>query len=659
MVSDLLHLARETRRRPFSFLLRKLRDRLFAKARSVLEAVGGRPYATQLSSTRQRSQILILGTRGLDRALTHLRQNRPQALDNLLRQAERIMGGQSKLLSVDVDLRPPIDWHYDPASGRRWPFRFHTRYRYADILDWEHPSDIKVPWEMSRLQYLPVLALAARVSGEERFAGRAAELMKDFRRNNPVGYGVGWAIGMEASLRAISLIWTAEILSGTAWEDRFDGPELRNLLAEHGRFIYRNLEYSDISGNHYTSCLVGLLYLGLYLPEERESSKWVRLAQRELEGEIVRQVYPDGVCHEGSIPYHRLVLELFLHAAVVCRRRGIELEDKYLERLERMFEFVAAYSKPDGLVPVWGDADDGRVLSVGHQPINDHRYLLGIGAAFCGRADLWAHADGLSLDALILIGALEGETIRKLPPTTAPKTKSKGFEQGGFYVIRRKDDYCMIDCGDVGLKGRGGHGHNDALSVEVSVGGRDLLVDSGCSSYTRSIDERLRCIAASAHNVAIVDQTEPAPLSRQRFPHATACPVQVLLWDAASRVFVGRHFGFASLGVDYYERRVETGRRNVAFVISDRIAGKGSHEVHWHFQLAAGWEAELRGEEIRCARATGPEVRLRWSGATLSWSIRENARYPQYGNPQKHCRLRASTGQMPLPLYARFEIEAL
>src|SRR5438045_8524171 len=78
---------------------------------------------------------------------------------------------------------------------------------------------------------------------------------------------------------------------------------------------------------------------------------------------------PDGVCHEGSMPYHRLVTEIFAHAALVARRSGIDLGAPFQARLQHMIEFVAGYTKPTGEAPVWGDADDGRVHALGGQPL--------------------------------------------------------------------------------------------------------------------------------------------------------------------------------------------------------------------------------------------------------------------------------------------------
>ena len=53
------------------------------------------------------------------------------------------------------------------------------------------------------------------------------------------------------------------------------------------------------------------------------------------------------------------------------------------------------------------------------------------------------------------------------------------FESGGMICARLGDHHFIADVGDVGLKGRGGHGHLDALSFELTLSGVAVLVDSG------------------------------------------------------------------------------------------------------------------------------------------------------------------------------------
>ncbi len=176
---------------------------------------------------------------------------------------------------------------------------------------------------------------------------------------------------------------------------------------------------------------------------------------------------------------------------------------------------------------------------------------------------------------------------------------SVGFADGGLYVLRRQRDHCLVDCGDVGLRGRGGHGHNDALSCELTLSGIAVLTDTGCASYTRRLEDRLRTLSAASHNVATVAGAEPAVFDLAAFPHATGCPVEALSWDPRRAELRGRHLGFARRGLaGAYERRIALASPG-GLEIDDRLeaaAGAApSPAVTWHFQLAEGWRPVDRG----------------------------------------------------------------
>src|SRR6185503_9397594 len=98
-------------------------------------------------------------------------------------------------------------------------------------------------------------------------------------------------------------------------------------LLAHGRHIAANLEvHSDgTTTNHYLANVVGLFYLGVCVPVFREAKAWRQFGLAALEAEMQKQVLPDGVDYESSIPYHRLVTEMFLSVALLSRRCDVTL----------------------------------------------------------------------------------------------------------------------------------------------------------------------------------------------------------------------------------------------------------------------------------------------------------------------------------------------
>ncbi len=218
-------------------------------------------------------------------------------------------------------------------------------------------------------------------------------------------------------------------------------------------------------------------------------------------------MFPDGVDFEASVAYHRLVAELFLLPALYRRACALDVPDGYRERLVAMARFSAAYSRPDGGTPLWGDADDARALPLGRQALTDHRYLPGVVGAAFDVPELRNASAGPRGEAFWLLGPAAAAT---LPDTETPPQPpgSTAFPDGGFFVMRNAVDHVFIDCGPVGLADRGGHGHNDCLSFEATLDGVQLVSDCGLFVYTASFAERNHFRSTAYHNTPRVDGQE-------------------------------------------------------------------------------------------------------------------------------------------------------
>ena len=444
-------------------------------------------------------------------ALTDLYQRlAPHELDTCVRSADQVCNHVFDLLgSGPKDLGDHIDWHRDFKSGFRWdPDTYYLDIAYGTAAG----VDIKVPWELSRCQHLPVLAQAYLLTGQGRYAAEVVNQIADWIDRNPPNRGVNWACPMEVAIRAVNWLWALALIA--------DSPDvttrwLTGVLASlisHGRHLMANLERrSDgITTNHYLADIVGLLYLALCLPEWRESSRSRAFAVRELEREIERQVLADGVHYESSISYHRLVCEMFLSSALLCRRHGIPLSDSFHRKLRSMCEFVTAYTKPNGLAPQVGDGDNGRLhLLTGYGTVDprDHRHLLAAGAALYEHDEWWRSAGPRKIEALWL-GPAGRDRFSRAPETSEEAKMSAAFPEGGFYIIRDRQDYVLFNCSPVGTDGVGTHKHNDILSLELHVGGEDILVDPGCFLYTADprMYDLFRCTAH--HSTVRVDGGE-------------------------------------------------------------------------------------------------------------------------------------------------------
>lgn len=310
----------------------------------------------------------------------------------------------------------PIDWHVDFVSGYRWSPR-----QWGPGVPFAHKPgvDIKLPWELGRLQHLPQLALSYRALGDEAVAREFRNQVLDFLAANPPGWGVQWACAMDVAIRAANLAVARDLFQagGAAFDEAFEA-ELAAALLAHGRFIVGHLEWNGgHRGNHYLANICGLAFAAAYLPRSPETDAWLAFATRALDEEIRRQFLADGANFEASTCYHRLSAEMALVTAALLiglpddKRKALAeydhrrwpraepalapapapwppLSDDALERLARAARFAADVMKPSGQAVQIGDNDSGRFFKldcpVGEDMAERHLDFSGVLAAARG-----------------------------------------------------------------------------------------------------------------------------------------------------------------------------------------------------------------------------------------------------------------------------------
>ncbi len=532
----------------------------------------------------------------------------PEHVQSVLEAAGRILQGRFDLLgSGECSLARGdggIDWHRDWKSGRSWPEE--TYHTDLDTVRGDG-SDVKLPWELSRCQHLLVLGQAYRLaihalesdqaaSLRQRVAATAREHLDDWIRTNPRGLGVNWSCTMEVAMRASTWLASLGLFRGS---EAFDSGFLLRIgcsLWSHGRHIRGNLEIGadGLTTNHYLAGVSGLYAIACGVPELREAAAWESFARSALEEQLERQVHADGVGFERSLPYHRLVAEMLVHAALLGRSRGQEFPAPWLARLGRMLEFSASATRGDHTVPQWGDNDDGRLLPLhgyaGRRP-HDQRHLLALGGRVLERNDLIVAGRGAEAEALWLVGPAAREASG-----AAAGRESRGFPDAGYFVMRQGDLHCAIPAGAVGTRGLGNHSHNDLLSLCVWAGGIEWIADPGSGSYTGdpALRNRLRATAAHATlQLGSREQNEPgAGLDGLFVVRERAHPL-VGEWraDARGAHLKARHFGFSAGDERWvHERtvRFEPGQR-AWFVRDELIRESGeaplTEAVHVRFPL--------------------------------------------------------------------------
>lgn len=578
----------------------------------------------------------------------------PIARQAILVAADRAMSHHIDLLGTGpIALGETIDWLCDFKTGDRWERGF---CRSIDYLNKGRPSDVKVPWELSRLQWVLPLGQAYMLTTDERYANAVRDIVDQWITANPFGWTVNWSCTMEPALRILSWTWLFHVFARSkSWADPAFRSRFLSTLYLHGLFTEKHIERSAINGNHLTADAAALVFAGIFFQGVGAADRWHDEGWKTLRHEIALQVHPDGVDFEASSAYHRLVTELFLLPARFRLAAGLQVPSDYSSRLVAMGRFIATYSRSDGTSPNWGDADDGRALPLGTQPLGDHRYLTGLIALTFGDTSLMEMPWGTG-DEIVWHDGWESLS-RKLPDKPLNST---AFRDGGVYVLRSDRSHVFIDCGPIGLAGLGGHGHNDALSFEAWLDRCPLIIDPGSFVYTASFEERNAFRSTDKHNTPMIDGNEVnrfvAPDNLWNLHEdASATLVEFEPTPNGGR-FVGRHAGYERLSEPVIVTR-EIVLDGKSLSIVDLITGVGCHQISIPLHFAPGVEIQPHREKTwAVAVREGKIYRLSFtSDAAFEASIEHARMSPSYGVvlPTKRLVWRTTA---PLPIRVKISI---
>ncbi len=542
----------------------------------------------------------------------------PEKVQRVRKAADAACRGRFDLLGYQgLSFGDPFEWHLDPVRARRAPRVHWSRVR---PLDAAQVGDSKVTWELGRHQWMVHLALAYRITRDERYADFLTRSLRDFLRTNPPGLGIHWSSSLEVALRLVSWCWILVLLRLSPALSAELFAEMVSGVVAHAQHVERYLSFYFSPNTHLTGEALGLFYAGVLFPELPQAERWRELGADILVEQSARQVLEDGVYFERSTCYQRYTVEIYLHFLILAARNDIEVPRAVKERLQRMLDFLVAVRRPDGSDPSIGDSDGGSLLPFVPPPLGGLADVLGTSASLFVRSDYAWAASGPVPGALWLLGPRGLRTLTDLtvsPPAASP---SRVFPEGGYVTMSsgwRADAHQLVfDVGPLGCPVTSGHGHADLLSIQCSAFGEAFLVDPGTYAYTAASDWRDYFRSSFAHSTAIVDgrsQAEP------RGPFA---------WEARPRARLRRwlstaEYDFADADTDAYHRLTPpvTHRRRVVFVkprfwvIADDAEGTEVHRVELRFQFAPIEVDVTGGEWVRARSRSGHSLLLRTFGA--------------------------------------------
>ena len=508
--------------------------------------------------------------------------------------ADAICRRQFTLLGVPVQYPSEISWIADPLSRRDWPMRFHTR---IDIFAGDREiGDVKYVWELNRHQFLTTLGKAYRLSDDDRYALAAVELIQEWIGANPYNIGINWTSALEVAIRSLSWCQALELIDNSMALDWDKRQSILRSLCQHGHYIERHLSYFFSPYNHLMGEAAALYTIGSLLSWLKPARRWKNKGWAILQQEMPKQFHRDGGTVEQAIGYHHFTLGFCVQAFLLRQRLGLDIPPGMSSLLEKAFEFSMYMTRPDGLVPMIGDADEGRALDLLQNSIWDFRPLLAIGAVLFQRADFKTIAGPFPLDTAWLLG-LEGWKKYESLQDTAPRDNSKVLPDSGYCIMRtgwdRQSHYLSFDCGDIAAGVQKGdiasaaHGHADALSIEVAAYGVPILVDPGFYTYNGNEQWHRYFRETEAHNTIVVDGCSQAEYrGRLKWARAPDTMLHHAITTKSLDFAEGSHNGYTRLTRPVVHRRAVVFLQPDYWMIRDELSGEGEHRIDRYFHFA-------------------------------------------------------------------------
>lgn len=498
-------------------------------------------------------------------------------------------------------------WHLDPVTNQPWPgkraFTFQVPYRHA-----RDRGDVKFVWEVNRLQFLPRMAALAAATQDDSLWAEIAGLLRCWMAEDSPFTGINWNNGIEMAVRIVSLL----TVLGQAPAEFRDAllQDARQFLHAHVFWLKRYPSRYSSANNHRVAELGGLFLASLHAPDMPGAATLAAESWQELQEEISRQYYPDGVGAEQSPTYAAFSLEWFLLCGFAARRFGVKAAPVFDSRLQAARDCLAWFMDDAGHLPRIGDDDEGRALAFHPAAPADYvRSVVGMANSYFG-------------DAPQVGGG------------------ARCFPDGGYTAVRLPTPegtlLGIMDHGPLGFLSIAAHGHADALSVWLRWGDEPVLVDAGTYLYHSGGAWRDILRGTSVHNTVAIEGADQSDIAGPfNWSRHAACSLV-----ARSDTFVtAEHDGYLKKFGVRHRRTLRWG--DGSFAIADKTLGSGASDLRWSlgFTLAPGIDVTLEGSSVHLVTPGGRKLLITHNQDGTDWKISDAPYSAQFNHLTQTKRL--------------------
>jgi hypothetical protein len=534
--------------------------------------------------------------------------------------AEEVRAHRFPILGLTIETGTEIRWRRDYVSGIETGLDY---FRLIPYLDAAQAGDHKVIWELNRHQHLVILAQAYLFTGDRANLDEIQAQLESWFAANPYHRGINWASALEVAFRALSWIWVWHLV-GLELPPDFRGRWLKELY-RHGVHLETNLSFYFSPNTHLLGEALALHALGLFFAGLQKAPHWEQLGGELMREQMERQVRNDGSHFEQSTYYHVYALDMFLLHAVLAKP-----DRRYMQKLERMAEYLDVILGPARALPFIGDDDGGRLFHPYGQRDRFGRATMATASTALDRCDWQWEVKDLHEQAIWWLGS--GALQEK---AGKGKLQSRLFSDAGIAVMVSETMQAIVDAGPFGPWGAG-HSHADTLSIVVRSGDDELLIDPGTYTYVGDPKWRDWFRGTAAHNTVQIDGLDQAAVAGP-FRWSNRPEVKIHSWEtSAERDLLEAECRYAGF---IHKRRVEFQKPDLIVIVDEIDGPPGDHEVDqlWHL-----------------GSANARSYLVLPSGAEILESWRSTVFAEKQAAPLVRVRRR---GQLPMRLEARIQIQ--
>ena len=449
-----------------------------------------------------------------------------------------------------INKKKLTNWRIDKISGYEW-----GSYIFSDSIQIQIDKkiDIKVPWELARLQHLTNLSINSYVNKLDDFSFIKNQIL-DFISSNPPYWGVNWFNAMEVSIRGSNLCIIADILKQKKNIKDEEFLIILNSINDHFNYVIENLEWTTFStNNHYLSNLVGLLVMGYYLPRSKFNEIILKFTINQFYNEIDCQFFKDGGSKEGSTGYHLLCSEMIffgmffleklkkekffsikLFKQHMCKKiinkiNFISLVSPHLnvsrikkinKKIENIFEFSKNLVRNNDTLLQIGDNDSGCFIDLNFNNSLMEKKSFHLHSTKKMKGSFFEVIKSsinfpLKTKRKVKIKKFVSNTnfnekeykynksyFFKFPNKINTKEiENHKFADFGLYIFEHKMFKLFVVCKKKYDFLKSGHYHYDNLSIDLSIDRKNVITDPGSFTYTSDFKARKKFKGFQSHFV--------------------------------------------------------------------------------------------------------------------------------------------------------------